>query len=151
MPYIITMRQLPPTTTMKEENMTVQLMILFIRYMLNRQNSSDTEDMVWIKILINLVGYFWFSGLWFIVLNAIFNNISVISWRSDLLMEKTTDLSQITDKLYHIMLYLVIFGDFQLYSKFCLHLYCHTCYIDTGPSIFFKCTSKSLFTSGTFY
>jgi hypothetical protein len=59
MPYIITMRQLPPTTTMKEENMTVQLMILFIRYMLNRQNSSEKEDMVWIKILINLVGYFW--------------------------------------------------------------------------------------------
>jgi hypothetical protein len=64
MPYIITMRQLPPTTTMKEENMTVQLMILFIRYMLNRQNSSEKEDMVWIKILINLVGYFWrFPGL----------------------------------------------------------------------------------------
>ena len=59
MPYIITMKQLPPTTTMKEENMTVQLMILFIRYMLNRQNSSEKEDMVWIKILINLVGYFW--------------------------------------------------------------------------------------------
>jgi hypothetical protein len=39
-----------------------------------------------------------------------FNNISVtgISWRSVLLVEnlkKTTDLSQDTDKLYHIMLY----------------------------------------------
>jgi hypothetical protein len=38
------------------------------------------------------------------VFNAPFNNISVISWQSVLLVEKTTDLSQVTDKLYHIML-----------------------------------------------
>jgi hypothetical protein len=33
------------------------------------------------------------------VFNATFNNISVISWWSVLLVEKTTDLSQVTDKL----------------------------------------------------
>jgi len=39
------------------------------------------------------------------VFNATFNNISVISWLSALLVEETTILSQVTDKLYHIMLY----------------------------------------------
>ena len=40
---------------------------------------------------------------------ATFNNISIIVWRSVLLVEETrvtgetTDLSQVTDKLYHIM------------------------------------------------
>ena len=50
--------------------------------------------------------------VWFMEFNATFNNIFVISRRSVLLMEETgvprkkpTNLSQVTDNLYHIILY----------------------------------------------
>jgi len=52
-------------------------------------------------------------GLW--CLMPLISNISVISWRSVLLVQETevpgetTDLSQVTNKLYHIMLYRVHF------------------------------------------
>jgi len=39
------------------------------------------------------------------VLNATFNIISVISWRSVVLVEENSDLPQVTDKFYHLMLY----------------------------------------------
>jgi hypothetical protein len=46
-----------------------------------------------------------------VVFKATFNNISVISWRSVLLVEETraqeksTDISQAIDIIYHIMMY----------------------------------------------
>jgi hypothetical protein len=53
------------------------------------------------------------SLAWFMMFNATFNNISLILWWLVLLVEKTgvpaktTDLSQSTVKLHHIMLYWV--------------------------------------------
>jgi hypothetical protein len=65
-----------------------------------------------LKKIVNLKQYLFVTTLimnlvlfvYLLVFNATFNNISVISWRSVLLVEETTDLPQVTDKLYHKML-----------------------------------------------
>ena len=64
------------------------------------------------------------------VFNATFNNISAISWRSVLLVEETGvprenhGLSQVTDKLYHIMLCTPPWSRFELTTSVVIDTNC---------------------------
>ena len=75
------------------------------------------------------------------VFNVTFYNMSVISWRSALLMGETTNLPYVTGKLYHLKLYrvhspltefesatlLVIYADCTTSYKFNYHRITTTC------------------------
>jgi hypothetical protein len=61
---------------------------------------------IFIYIQLNLTALKWF--LWFMVFNATFNNISVISWRSVLLVEETGENHQHVASHWQILSHIVV-------------------------------------------
>jgi hypothetical protein len=58
-----------------------------------------------------------------------FNNISVISWLSVLLVEETGENHCVTDKLYHIILNKIIYIDNRALIKYTCSLSLHFMYL----------------------
>jgi hypothetical protein len=85
--------------------------------------------------------------VYLMVFNATFNNISAISWQSVLLMEETGgprenhDLSQVIDKLFHIILYTSPWSRFELTTSVVIGTDC----IDSCKSNYHTITAMTYF------
>ena len=78
-------------------------------------------DLVWLCMSLNS----WMVCLWCLTLFQLHRGGQIYWWKKPEYPEKTTDLSQVTDKLYHVMLYRVHIAitGFELHRIWVVHLH----------------------------